>query len=49
MPLKNEKKQITDLGGLLKGLHEADVEFILVGGMAAVAQGAPITTPDKSH
>jgi hypothetical protein len=31
---------------LLRGLHEAGVEFIVVGGMAAVFQGAAILTED---
>jgi len=46
MPSKNKKLQVSDLSALLKGLNEAGIEFILVGGMAAVAQGAPITTFD---
>ncbi len=46
MPSKNKKPQVSDLSALLKGLNEAGIEFILVGGMAAVAQGAPITTFD---
>lgn len=32
--------------GLLGGLHHAGVEFVVVGGMAAVLQGAPIVTED---
>ena len=35
-----------DLSALLEGLKKADVKFILVGGLAAVVQGAPITTMD---
>lgn len=35
-----------DLTTLLERLIAADVEFILVGGLAAVVQGAPITTFD---
>lgn len=35
-----------DLTTLLERLLEADVEFVLVGGLAAVVQGAPITTFD---
>jgi hypothetical protein len=35
-----------DLPGLLEKLCEAGVEFIVVGGAAAVLQGAPITTAD---
>jgi predicted nucleotidyltransferase len=46
MPLENKKPQIFDLSALLKGLNEAGVEFVLVGGVAAVAQGAPVTTFD---
>jgi hypothetical protein len=34
----------SNLSALLKGLNEAGVEFVLVGGVAAVAQGAPVTT-----
>ncbi|MFH0726325.1 MAG: hypothetical protein V2B19_08265 [Pseudomonadota bacterium] len=37
---------MADLGELLKGLSDAGIEFILVGGVAAVAQGAPIMTYD---
>ncbi len=35
-----------DLSTLLERLLEADIEFVLVGGLAAVVQGAPITTLD---
>jgi hypothetical protein len=35
-----------DLGAIIEGLIKADVEFILVGGLAAVVQGSPITTMD---
>ena len=35
-----------DLPALLAELYNADVEFIIVGGAAAVIQGAPITTND---
>lgn len=35
-----------DLTTLLTGLAAAGVDFVLVGGLAAVAQGAPITTHD---
>lgn len=35
-----------DLTTLLSGLAAASVDFVLVGGLAAVAQGAPITTHD---
>ena len=40
------KPQVSDLNALLKGLSSARIEFILVGGIAAVVQGAPITTVD---
>jgi len=46
MPSKNKKPQVPDLSALLKELSEAGIEFVLVGGMAAVAQGAPVTTFD---
>lgn len=36
----------SDLTTLLKRLAGSDVEFVLVGGLAAVAQGAPIVTAD---
>jgi hypothetical protein len=36
----------SDLSTLLERLLEAEVEFVLVGGLAAVVQGAPITTFD---
>ena len=35
-----------DVGELLRRLAEAGVEFIVVGGAAAVLHGAPITTED---
>ena len=43
MPSKEEK---IGLSLILEGLCIAGVEFILVGGLAAVVQGAPITTMD---
>jgi len=46
MPSRRENPQAADLSALLKGLSEAGVEFIVVGGLAAVAQGAPVTTFD---
>lgn len=46
MPSNNEKFRVADLSALLRGLNEAGVEFILVGGLAAVVQGAPVTTFD---
>ena len=35
-----------DLTTLLERLLAADIEFVLVGGLAAVVQGAPVTTFD---
>lgn len=42
----NNKITSPDLSTLLERLIEADIKFILVGGLAAVIQGAPITTMD---
>ena len=36
----------TDIPSLIELLAEADVQFIIVGGMAAVVQGVPVTTFD---
>ena len=38
--------KVTDLAALIRALVAADVEFIVVGGAAAVLHGAPITTQD---
>jgi len=46
MPTSSKKSTGTNLSALLEGLIEADVKFILVGGLAAVVQGAPVTTMD---
>jgi hypothetical protein len=40
------KPTSASLGEVLEGLLEAGVDFILVGGLAAVVQGAPVTTID---
>ena len=42
----NRKPTRANLSAILEGLIEADVKFILVGGLAAVIQGAPVTTLD---
>mgnify|MGYP006306689815 CR=1 FL=1 len=42
----NGKPKSPSLSDLLEGLLEAQVDFVLVGGLAAVIQGAPITTID---
>jgi hypothetical protein len=46
MPTDSEKQTNVDLGAILEGLVLAGVDFILVGGLAAVVQGAPVTTMD---
>lgn len=46
MPSDKGKTQNQGLSALLEGLIDAGIEFILVGGLAAVVQGAPITTMD---
>lgn len=46
MHTNSKNQKITDLSAILEGLVKADIEFILVGGLAAVVQGAPVTTMD---
>ncbi len=46
MPSKKIKAENTGLSALLEGLVSAGVEFILVGGLATVVQGSPLTTMD---
>jgi hypothetical protein len=46
MPTSEKNPTGAGLGAILEGLVEAGIEFILVGGLAAVVQGAPITTLD---
>lgn len=46
MHLENKKPVRPDLSQLLEQLSKAGIKFILVGGLAAVVQGAPITTMD---
>jgi predicted nucleotidyltransferase len=46
MPTGGRKPTSASLGDLLEGLLDAGVDFILVGGLAAVIQGAPVTTMD---
>lgn len=46
MPMNSKKRSSTDLSAIIEGLMKADVKFILVGGLAAVVQGAPVTTMD---
>jgi hypothetical protein len=42
----NGEPTAPDLSAILEGLANAGVEFILAGGLAAVIQGAPVTTLD---
>lgn len=46
MPIRGRKPTSASLSNVLEGLLEAGVDFILVGGLAAVVQGAPVTTMD---
>jgi hypothetical protein len=46
MPSRRESPQAANLSALLEGLCEANIEFIVVGGLSAVIQGAPVTTFD---
>ncbi|MBN1932080.1 MAG: hypothetical protein JW786_10790 [Desulfobacterales bacterium] len=46
MPTSNKETKGPNLSAVLEGLIKADIKFILVGGLAAVVQGAPITTMD---
>jgi hypothetical protein len=46
MPTGNKETTGPDLSAILEGLIKANIKFILVGGLAAVIQGAPITTID---
>jgi hypothetical protein len=46
MPANDRRPTSANLSEILEGLLEAGVDFILVGGLAAVIQGAPVTTMD---
>jgi len=46
MPTGNKETKGPDLSAILEGLIKAKIKFILVGGLAAVIQGAPVTTMD---
>lgn len=46
MPIHNKPSTGADLSELLEKLCSANVEYILVGGLAAVVQGSPVTTMD---
>ena len=46
MHTSGNNQKITDLSAILEGLLKAGIDFILVGGLAAVVQGAPVTTMD---
>ena len=44
--LSNKNSTATELNLIIEELLKADIKFILVGGLAAVVQGAPVTTLD---
>jgi hypothetical protein len=46
MHTSNNDQAGLNLSSILEGLVRADINFILVGGLAAVVQGAPVTTMD---
>ena len=46
MPTGGRKPTSASLSEVLEGLLKTGVDFILVGGLAAVVQGAPVTTMD---
>jgi len=46
MHTRSKKSTSADLSAIIEGLIKADVKFILVGGLAVVVQGAPVTTMD---
>jgi len=46
MPTNSKEPTGPDLSALLEGLIKTEIKFILVGGLAAVVQGAPVTTMD---
>ncbi len=46
MPTGGRKPTSVSLSEVLEGLLKTGVDFILVGGLAAVVQGAPVTTMD---
>lgn len=46
MPTNEGNPTNPNLSKILEGLLEAGIDFILVGGLAAVIQGAPVTTID---
>ena len=35
-----------DLSAIIEGLIKADIQFIIVGGLATVVQGSPVATMD---
>ena len=46
MPTGGRKPTSPDLSEILVGLLQSGVDFILIGDLAAVIQGAPVTTMD---
>ena len=46
MPTESERPASPNLSEILERLLAEGIDFILVGGLAAVIQGAPVTTMD---
>jgi len=46
MPASNRTTSGANLSAIIEGLVTAEVQFVIVGGLAAVIQGAPVTTMD---
>ncbi len=46
MHTSNKDSTRVELSSILEELLKANIKFILVGGLAAVVQGAPVTTLD---
>jgi hypothetical protein len=46
MPTSSKETTGPNLSAIIEGLVKADIKFIIVGGLAAVVQGAPVTTMD---
>ncbi len=44
--MNRQKPKAPDLGAILESLLKAKIKFVLVGGLAAVMQGAPVSTMD---
>ncbi len=44
--MNRQRPKAPDLSAILESLLEAEIKFVLVGGLAAVMQGAPVSTMD---